>query len=131
MFEECTKLKSITISSNVSNIENYSFLNCSNLNTVQYFGTMEPNVSQNAFQGCKKLKYVYITSNYPNKTFGPFEARKYDGSNRNKVLLIAICCTILIIICIILLFIVRRIKKNDQSIAILKWRYRFPYQINT
>ena len=48
--EECSKLKSIIILSNISKIGDFSFLNCSNLECIQYFGTDEPNVSQNAFQ---------------------------------------------------------------------------------
>ena len=115
LFEECSKLKSITISSDVSKIGNYSFLNCYNLDSVRYLGTIEPNVSQNAFQGCTKLKYVYTTSKYPSKTFGPFEARKNNESNRNKIPLIALCCAIFIIVWIIILFTVLGKKKNSMN----------------
>ena len=113
LFEECSKLKSITISSDVSKIGNYSFLNCYNLDSVRYLGTIEPNVSQNAFQGCAKLKYVYTTSKYPSKTFGPFEARKDNESN--KIPLIALCGGIFIIVWIIILCTVLGRKKNSRN----------------
>ena len=82
---------------------------------IWYLGTIEPNVSQNAFQGCTKLKYVYTTSKYPSKTFGPFEARKNNESNRNKLPLIALCCAIFIIVWIIILFTVLGKKKNSMN----------------
>ena len=111
LFEECSKLKSIIILSDVSKIGNYSFLNCSNLECLQFLGTKEPSISQNAFQGCKKLKNVNVKSTYPSKTFGTFEARKL--TNRVKIAWIVISGSIIIItICIILLFAVQRRKKN-------------------
>ena len=127
LFEECSKLKSITISSDVSKIGNYSFLNCYNLDSIRYLGIEEPNVSQNAFQGCTKIKYVNVTSKYSSKTFGPFEARKDHESNQSKIPLIVICSVIFIIVCIIILFIVliikkKCMKKKSQSIqAIENW----------
>ena len=80
---------------------------------IWYLGTIEPNVSQNAFQGCAKLKYVYTTSKYPCKVFGPFEARKDNESN--KIPLIALCGGIFIIVWIIILCTVLGRKKNSRN----------------
>ena len=51
-FEGCTKLESLIILSNISEIKDSAFLNCSNLGCISYYEIKEPDVSQDAFQGC-------------------------------------------------------------------------------
>ena len=63
-FEECTELKSITILSNISEIQEYAFLNCSNLECILYYGTNNPEmIYDNSFSGCEKLSFIitYLT----------------------------------------------------------------------
>ena len=51
-FEGCKKLESLIILSNISEIKDSAFLNCSNLGCISYYEIKEPDVSQDAFQGC-------------------------------------------------------------------------------
>ena len=132
LFKECSKLESIIISSDISKIEDFAFLNCSNLECFQYFGTKEPNISYDAFQGCTALKYIYTNLIYSNETFGSFEVRKRSkisdmcssdlGSSKRsglkdgEIACIVIFSFIFIaIICIILFFTVFRRKKSSNQ----------------
>ena len=109
-----------------------TFLRCINLECFQYFGTKEPNVSQNAFQGCTILKYIYTNLTYFNETFGSFEVRKRSkisdmcssdlgssersGLKDGEIACIVIFSFIFIaIICAILFFTVFRRKKSSKQ----------------
>ena len=126
LFEGCSKLKSITILSNISKIEDFAFLNCSNLEYVQYFGTEEPNVSQNTFQGFPILKYIYTNSRYSSETFGTFKVQKtlklsnLSSSLRNRMIVFIISGPIFI--CTILLITVFRRKKYFACVTNKEWR---------
>ena len=97
-------------------IYEFSFLNCYNLECIQYPGTDEPNVNHNAFQGCAILKYIYTNLTYSSKTFGSFEVRKTSDpsdmcpSERSGLKDGQIACIVIfsfifiVIICIILFF---------------------------
>ena len=115
-FGECSKLEAITILSNISEIKDYAFLNCSNLKCIQYFGTKEPNIGHNAFQGCKVLEYVNTNSMYSSETFGNFKVQKtlklsdLHSPKRSRLKNKEIACIVIfgfifiVIICIILYF---------------------------
>ena len=132
LFEGCSKLESITILSNISNIYEFSFLNCYNLECIQYFGTEEPNVNQNAFQGCTILKYIYTNLTYSNETFGSFKVQKrakisdmcssdLGSSKRSGLKDGQIACIVIfsfifiVIICIILFFTVFKRNKSIKE----------------
>ena len=116
--------------SNISNIYDFSFLNCSSLECIQYFGTEEPSISQNAFQGCTTLKYIYTNLIYLNETFGGFEVRKtselmcssyLSSSERSGLKNGEIACIVIfsvifvVIICIVLFFTVFRRKEHNKE----------------
>ena len=115
------------ILSNISKIEEFSFLNCSNLECIQYFGTKEPNISQNAFQGCTILKYIYTNLIYYKETFGSFEVQKTSeqsymcSSERSGLKDGEIACIVIfsfifiVIICVILFFTVFRRNKHNKE----------------
>ena len=127
LFEGCSKLESIIILSNISKIHEFSFLNCYNLECVQYFGTQEPNVNQNAFQGCTILEYIYTNSIYSSETFGSFKVRKtlkpsnFGSSERSGLKDGEIACIVIFnfifiaLICVILLFTVFRRNKHNKE----------------
>ena len=113
------------ILSNISNIYEFSFLNCCNLECIQYFGTEEPNVNQNAFQGCTILKYIYTNLVYSKETFGSFKVLKTSelsnmcSSERNQLKIeeigfIAIS-SFIFIIAILFFTVFRRKKYSNQE----------------
>ena len=91
---------------------------------------MEPNVSQNAFQGCTTLKFIYTNLIYLNETFGSFEVRRtselmcssdLSSSERSGLKNGEIACIVIfsvifvVIICIILFFTVFRKKEHIKE----------------
>ena len=133
LFEECTELKSITILSNISEIQEYAFLNCSNLECILYYGTNNPEtISDNSFSGCDKLSSIITDLTYSNETFGQFNVSKssklpltchiepdqYKSEKKLKsgeIAAIVICSFIfIVIICVVLFFTVFRKMKNKK-----------------
>ena len=122
------KLKSITILSNIFKIQEYAFLNCSNLECILYYGINNPEmIYDNSFSGCENLSTVITYSTYSNETFGSFKVQKTselpltcpsksNKLNSGEIAAIVICSFIfIVIICVILFFTVFRKKKNKTQ----------------
>ena len=125
LFEGCTELKSIAILSSISKIQEYAFLNCSNLECILYYGTNNPEIIyDNSFSGCEKLSFIITYLTYSSETFGSFKVRKLSElpltchikNNQLKsgeIASIVICSFIfIVIICVVLFFTVFRKMKN-------------------
>ena len=110
------KLKSITILSNISKIQEYAFLNCSNLECILYYGTNNPEmIYDNSFSGCEKLSFIITYLTYSSETFGSFKVQKtselpltcHIKSNRLKsgeIESVVICSFRFIVIIFVVLF---------------------------
>ena len=88
-FENCTKLKSVTIPDTVEDIRNSafrgsdgtaSFKGCENLETVNFSNNSKlTSISEYAFYGCEKLTKINIPNSEDNISIGSYAFQKCSG----------------------------------------------------
>lgn len=89
-FAVCTGLKQLSFNASISatNASNSAFYNCSGLRAV-WIGDLISALTQYAFCGCSKLKYIYI--NKPRTTVESFAGYSYKFINNTSSTIEIIC----------------------------------------
>ena len=80
LFENCSKLKSVSIGNNVITIGEKTFANCTSLEKVS-FGSMVKEIRQTAFDNCPSLKELVLDSSIcsiPESSVYSTESQKYE-----------------------------------------------------
>lgn len=60
LFNSCSALTSATIGSGITDLKNYTFNNCTSLETVTMKPTTPPVIGNNTFNNCTSLAHIYV-----------------------------------------------------------------------
>lgn len=75
-FSYCYNLISLKFDDDIQFIGNFAFSNCTNLQSFLYFGTHEPSLPDNSFEGCSNLSEVQVLIRYDSTSFGSLSINK-------------------------------------------------------